>query len=177
MTVWIQIIRSSTQYQDLFKYIYEEGDSIYSGINIVIHGVIRCKDGREIGKKNKYTHILTFLAFSEKIIEKIVSTGLSDYESIFEISDISDNERVQNENASAIVDDYSSDNYQVCLFKKGKSFKFESDLNEYLNKINFKYEDGSLFKHFVNKFKREGYTFKNGRVYKEGIETKKYSLR
>jgi hypothetical protein len=141
-------------------YVFEEASNIYIGIDMVIHGALNLKNGRKFGREGSHTLLLSFITFDKNPVEELISSQLLDSALVVNLEDISEREINKDENLTiAVYDNPLEKEYwnedQKCILRKGLSFKFEPNLQKYLEDIKFRFDDGSSFRRYIGKYERE----------------------
>ena len=135
---WVHIIKSASHYQAFLRHIYDESEDIFPGLDFVIDGVIKCKDGRIFGTEGRKMLLIGTDTFYIYPIFRMIEGGIIGSDSVILIDDISEDEI-----------DLESKN---CWFRNGKCFTKEQDLLDYLSSISFSFPDNSFPSRYKGKY-------------------------
>jgi len=138
---WIVVVTTNKEHFNLLDHVFENQKNFYLGVDIVLDGALKLKDGRLIGENNKKMLLKTFTTKTKDYFKDIIKKNIINSNAIISVD-------------NGIDDDDFFIEDETELLKKGKSFENERELLKYLNQNDFKFDDGSRYRIYVPKFER-----------------------
>ncbi|MFW9875500.1 MAG: hypothetical protein ACFFG0_20530 [Candidatus Thorarchaeota archaeon] len=130
---WYVPIHSNSMYKNI-KPLYENKNLIFDMDYVIIDKEITCKDGRVLGKKKQITVCFEFISkYYRRPFLKLFEEGVLKEEQVFRAIDF---------NKEHLKIDYGHWTFKKSL----QRFRKEEKMAEYLEEIDFKFEDNTIFK-------------------------------
>jgi hypothetical protein len=129
---WYVPIHSNNMYKNI-KPLYENKNLIFDMDYVIIDEEIPCKNGRVLGKKKQITVCFEFISKNyRRPFLKMIDEGVLQEELVFRAIDF---------NEEHLTIDYFDWNFK----KTKQSFNSAEELADYLEEIDFKFEDNTSF--------------------------------
>ncbi len=127
---WFLNITSNHEHNKILNFIFNTEKDLYLGKYIVVYDTIHLKNGKVFGDKDSYMFLLSITSFSKDPLKRLIKAEIINENNIVDLEDIKENEFKENR------------------LKNGIYFEREVNLINHLEKIDFKFNDGSKYTEF-----------------------------
>ena len=124
---WFLKITSNHEHHKILNFIFNTEKELYLGKDIVVSDTIQLKNGKLFGDKDRFMFFLSITSFSKDPLSRLIKAGIINENNILDLEDIEEDEFKDNK------------------LKEGIYFESEVDLINHLEKIGFRYNDGSKY--------------------------------